>query len=152
MLVMGETELVCVLCSGQFFCFMIFCTLQKVVTEAWCLADEVCTQINVIGVKLNMLYLNFGVYCQLSCLFSQNSNFKVHSSTLFDKPTAQNPQNYLFSQQIRFMLETMLALRNNDMRKIPGYDPEPVERLRKLQRALVRTFLAAVALLFLIQE
>ncbi|XP_063497832.1 nucleolar MIF4G domain-containing protein 1 isoform X3 [Symphalangus syndactylus] len=39
---------------------------------------------------------------------------------------------------IRFMLETMLALKNNDMRKIPGYDPEPVEKLRKLQRALVR--------------
>ncbi|XP_037374765.1 nucleolar MIF4G domain-containing protein 1 [Talpa occidentalis] len=40
--------------------------------------------------------------------------------------------------RVRFMLETMLALKNNDMRKIPGYDPEPVERLRKLQRALVR--------------
>ncbi|NXF00615.1 NOM1 protein, partial [Smithornis capensis] len=39
--------------------------------------------------------------------------------------------------RVRFMLETMLALRNNDMRKIPGYDPEPVERLRKLQRTLV---------------
>lgn len=35
------------------------------------------------------------------------------------------------------MLETMMALKNNDMRKIPGYDPEPVERLRKLQRTLV---------------
>lgn len=39
------------------------------------------------------------------------------------------------------MLETMLALRNNDMRKIPGYDPQPVEKLRKLQRTLVRTLL-----------
>jgi len=37
------------------------------------------------------------------------------------------------------MLETMLALKNNDMRKIPGYDPEPVEKLRKLQRALVQS-------------
>ncbi|XP_065587602.1 nucleolar MIF4G domain-containing protein 1 [Cyrtonyx montezumae] len=41
--------------------------------------------------------------------------------------------------RVRFMLETMLALRNNDMRKIPGYDPEPVEKLRKLQRALVHS-------------
>ncbi|XP_071416620.1 nucleolar MIF4G domain-containing protein 1 isoform X1 [Pithys albifrons albifrons] len=41
--------------------------------------------------------------------------------------------------RVRFMLETMLALRNNDMRKIPGYDPEPVERLRKLQRTLVHS-------------
>ncbi|XP_062849496.1 nucleolar MIF4G domain-containing protein 1 [Trichomycterus rosablanca] len=45
-----------------------------------------------------------------------------------------------FSDQtrVRFMLETMLALKNNDMRKIPGYDPEPVERLRKLQRSLIQ--------------
>ncbi|XP_008394966.1 nucleolar MIF4G domain-containing protein 1 [Poecilia reticulata] len=41
--------------------------------------------------------------------------------------------------RVRFMLETMLALKNNDMRKIPGYDPEPVERLRKLQRPLIRS-------------
>ncbi|KPP73963.1 nucleolar MIF4G domain-containing protein 1-like [Scleropages formosus] len=40
--------------------------------------------------------------------------------------------------RVRFMLETMLALKNNDMRKIPGYDPEPVEKLRKLQRSLVQ--------------
>ncbi|KAF3836613.1 hypothetical protein F7725_029171 [Dissostichus mawsoni] len=39
--------------------------------------------------------------------------------------------------RVRFMLETMLALKNNDMRKIPGYDPEPMEKLRKLQRTLV---------------
>lgn len=30
-----------------------------------------------------------------------------------------------------------MALKNNDMRKIPGYDPEPVEKLRKLQKTLV---------------
>lgn len=39
------------------------------------------------------------------------------------------------------MLETMLALKNNDMRKIPGYNPEPVEKLKKLQRALVSDIL-----------
>ncbi|KAL2085597.1 hypothetical protein ACEWY4_018917 [Coilia grayii] len=39
--------------------------------------------------------------------------------------------------RVRFMLETMMALKNNDMRKIPGYDPEPVEKLRKLQRTLI---------------
>ncbi|KAM7390344.1 hypothetical protein PAMA_008493 [Pampus argenteus] len=39
--------------------------------------------------------------------------------------------------RVRFMLETMLALKNNDMRKIPGYDPEPMEKLRKLQRSLI---------------
>ncbi|XP_031705768.1 nucleolar MIF4G domain-containing protein 1 [Anarrhichthys ocellatus] len=40
--------------------------------------------------------------------------------------------------RVRFMLETMLALKNNDMRKIPGYDPEPLEKLRKLQRTLIQ--------------
>ncbi|XP_050798192.1 nucleolar MIF4G domain-containing protein 1 isoform X1 [Gopherus flavomarginatus] len=55
---------------------------------------------------------------------------------------AQNKANAVgkkFQDQsrVRFMLETMLALKNNDMRKIPGYDPEPVEKLRKLQRTLV---------------
>ncbi|CAK6969299.1 nucleolar MIF4G domain-containing protein 1 [Scomber scombrus] len=44
---------------------------------------------------------------------------------------------HLYNFQVRFMLETMLALKNNDMRKIPGYDPEPMERLRKLQRTLI---------------
>ncbi|XP_067864329.1 nucleolar MIF4G domain-containing protein 1 [Heptranchias perlo] len=55
---------------------------------------------------------------------------------------AQNKANSVGKQfqdqtRIQFMLETMLALKNNDMRKIPGYDPEPVERLQKLQRSLV---------------
>ncbi|CAB1418601.1 unnamed protein product [Pleuronectes platessa] len=40
--------------------------------------------------------------------------------------------------RVRFMLETMMALKNNDMRKIPGYDPEPLEKLRKLQRTLIQ--------------
>ncbi|PKU30206.1 nucleolar mif4g hypothetical protein [Limosa lapponica baueri] len=47
--------------------------------------------------------------------------------------------------RVRFMLETMLALRNNDMRKIPGYDPEPVEKLRKLQRTLVSSKIMELA-------
>uniref|UniRef100_A0A3B1KA21 Nucleolar MIF4G domain-containing protein 1 n=1 Tax=Astyanax mexicanus TaxID=7994 RepID=A0A3B1KA21_ASTMX len=46
-------------------------------------------------------------------------------------------QRFSDQTRVRFMLETMLALKNNDMRKIPGYDPEPVERLRKLQRTLI---------------
>ncbi|XP_034257633.1 nucleolar MIF4G domain-containing protein 1 [Pantherophis guttatus] len=43
-----------------------------------------------------------------------------------------------FQDQSRvcFMLEIMLALKNNDLRKIPGYDPEPIEKLRKLLRTL----------------
>ncbi|XP_051756740.1 nucleolar MIF4G domain-containing protein 1 [Ctenopharyngodon idella] len=52
-----------------------------------------------------------------------------------------NTEGECFQDQtrIRFMLETMLALKNNDMRKIPGYDPEPLEKLRKLQRTLIHS-------------
>ncbi|XP_063777970.1 nucleolar MIF4G domain-containing protein 1 [Pseudophryne corroboree] len=55
--------------------------------------------------------------------------------------TKANAADKTFQDQtrVRFMLETMLALKNNDMRKIPGYDPEPVEKLRKLQRSLVHS-------------
>ncbi|KAG2458550.1 NOM1 protein, partial [Polypterus senegalus] len=48
-----------------------------------------------------------------------------------------NNATLLCFPQVRFMLETLLALKNNDIRKIPGYDPEPVDRLRKLQRILI---------------
>uniref|UniRef100_M0R6J5 Nucleolar protein with MIF4G domain 1 n=1 Tax=Rattus norvegicus TaxID=10116 RepID=M0R6J5_RAT len=47
--------------------------------------------------------------------------------------------------RVRFMLETMLALKNNDMRKIPGYNPEPVEKLKKLQRALASSKMLELA-------
>ncbi|KAL1006802.1 hypothetical protein UPYG_G00077330 [Umbra pygmaea] len=52
------------------------------------------------------------------------------------KSTAAGPK-FHDENRVRFMMETMLALKNNNMRKIPGYDPEPVDRLRKLQRTLV---------------
>uniref|UniRef100_A0A8C5S8R9 Nucleolar protein with MIF4G domain 1 n=1 Tax=Laticauda laticaudata TaxID=8630 RepID=A0A8C5S8R9_LATLA len=49
-----------------------------------------------------------------------------------------NAMGKQFQDQSRvcFMLEIMLALKNNDVRKIPGYDPEPIEKLRKLLRTL----------------
>lgn len=38
------------------------------------------------------------------------------------------------------MLEKMLVLKDSGMQRVLGYDPEPVEKLRKLQRALVSHF------------
>lgn len=35
------------------------------------------------------------------------------------------------------MLETMLVLKNSDVQRIPGCEPEPVEKLRKLLRGEV---------------
>ena len=36
------------------------------------------------------------------------------------------------------MLETLSALKTNNARKIPGYDPSVLERMKKLLRSLVR--------------
>ncbi|XP_071477720.1 nucleolar MIF4G domain-containing protein 1-like [Diadema antillarum] len=40
--------------------------------------------------------------------------------------------------RVKFMLETISALRNNNLRKIPNYDPSDMERLRKLHRHLIK--------------
>ncbi|XP_046858976.1 nucleolar MIF4G domain-containing protein 1-like isoform X2 [Xenia sp. Carnegie-2017] len=40
------------------------------------------------------------------------------------------------NSRTRFMLETMNALRNNNIRKIPNYDPAPVERERKILKSI----------------
>ena len=40
--------------------------------------------------------------------------------------------------RVRFMLDVIMAIRNNNMRKIPNYDPEHLEHLRKLIRNYIR--------------
>ncbi|KAL3832507.1 hypothetical protein ACJMK2_024144 [Sinanodonta woodiana] len=40
--------------------------------------------------------------------------------------------------RVKFMLEVILAIKNNNMRKIPNYDPEHLEHLRKLIRNYIR--------------
>lgn len=42
------------------------------------------------------------------------------------------------SSRVRFMLEIISNLRNNNLRKIPGYDPSRIEHLRKVLRSVVR--------------
>ncbi|CAH3015813.1 unnamed protein product [Porites evermanni] len=42
------------------------------------------------------------------------------------------------NSRVRFMLEIISNLRNNNLRKIPGYDPSRLEHLRKVLRSLVR--------------
>lgn len=36
------------------------------------------------------------------------------------------------------MLEIISNLRNNNLRKIPGYDPSKIEHLRKVLRSVIR--------------
>jgi len=38
------------------------------------------------------------------------------------------------TQRTRFMLDILLAIRNNNVSKIPHYDPQHVEHLRKILR------------------
>ena len=40
--------------------------------------------------------------------------------------------------RVRFMLDTLLAVKNNNMRKIPHYDPELMEQLKKSTRNVLR--------------
>ena len=39
----------------------------------------------------------------------------------------------------RFMLETIAALRTNNARKIPNYDPSLLEHMKKLLRGIVHS-------------
>lgn len=42
------------------------------------------------------------------------------------------------SSHVKFMLETLMAIKNNNMRKIPNYDPERLEHLKKVARGILR--------------
>ena len=40
--------------------------------------------------------------------------------------------------RVRFMLDIVMAIKNNNMRKIPNYDPEHLDHLRKLIKGFIR--------------
>ncbi|CAH2243284.1 jg17387 [Pararge aegeria aegeria] len=47
-------------------------------------------------------------------------------------------QNAETGSRIKFLLEVLLAVKNNNLNKIPNYDPSYVEHLKKLSRGVVR--------------
>ncbi|XP_046580458.1 nucleolar MIF4G domain-containing protein 1-like isoform X2 [Haliotis rubra] len=51
---------------------------------------------------------------------------------------AGSPDASQDKSRIRFMLDILLAIKNNNMRKIPNYDPEHLEHLRKLVRNYIK--------------
>ncbi|XP_014669314.1 PREDICTED: nucleolar MIF4G domain-containing protein 1-like [Priapulus caudatus] len=51
---------------------------------------------------------------------------------------ATNAEQFRDQSRVKFMLEVILAIKNNNMRKIPNYDRTHLEHLRKLLRHLVR--------------
>ncbi|XP_034243707.1 nucleolar MIF4G domain-containing protein 1 homolog [Thrips palmi] len=42
------------------------------------------------------------------------------------------------SSRVRFMLDILMAIKNNNVSKIPSYSPEHIEHLKKLMRTLIR--------------
>ncbi|PSN29484.1 hypothetical protein C0J52_23722 [Blattella germanica] len=42
------------------------------------------------------------------------------------------------STRVKFMLEVLLAIKNNNMTKIPNYDPSHIEHLKKLMKGFLR--------------
>lgn len=46
--------------------------------------------------------------------------------------------SFYYSARIRFMLDTLSAVKNNNMLKISNYDPSYVEHLKKIQKSLLR--------------
>ncbi|KAL4222707.1 Nucleolar MIF4G domain-containing protein 1 [Mactra antiquata] len=54
------------------------------------------------------------------------------------RATDSDAANLADQSRVRFMLDVIMAIRNNNMRKIPNYDPEHLDHLRKLIRNYIR--------------
>lgn len=46
---------------------------------------------------------------------------------------------FCFSPRVKFMLDTIAALRTNNARKIPNHDPSLLEHMKKVLRGLLRS-------------
>eukprot|EP00057_Strongylocentrotus_purpuratus_P022857 XP_011677331.1 PREDICTED: nucleolar MIF4G domain-containing protein 1 isoform X1 [Strongylocentrotus purpuratus] len=57
---------------------------------------------------------------------------------LIQNNASQCPDELKQQSRVKFMLETIGALRNNNLRRIPNYDPTNLDRLRKLHRSIIK--------------
>ncbi|XP_041478481.1 nucleolar MIF4G domain-containing protein 1-like [Lytechinus variegatus] len=57
---------------------------------------------------------------------------------LIQSKANQCPDEFKQQSRVKFMLETIGALRNNNLRRIPNYDPTNLDRLRKLHRSIIK--------------
>ncbi|XP_035790197.1 nucleolar MIF4G domain-containing protein 1 homolog [Anopheles albimanus] len=53
------------------------------------------------------------------------------------KKAANAPEELRKDIRVKFMLETLMAVKNNNMHKIPAYDPTLVEHFRKLLKGMI---------------
>ena len=72
---------------------------------------------------------------ELCSVWTWNSNFPILATASCAS---------IYSSRTRFMLETINALRNNNIRKIPNYDPAPLERARKIFKNIAGVSLYSV--------
>ncbi|GFS07541.1 nucleolar MIF4G domain-containing protein 1-like [Elysia marginata] len=52
--------------------------------------------------------------------------------------SAETSSGEVLQSRIRFMLDILMAVRNNNMHKIPSYDPSHVEHLKKITKNFIR--------------
>ncbi|XP_078573568.1 nucleolar MIF4G domain-containing protein 1-like [Branchiostoma floridae x Branchiostoma japonicum] len=57
---------------------------------------------------------------------------------LISTKSAAASQDFREQSRVKFMLETIAALRNNNMKKMPNYDPAHLDHLQKLLRGMLR--------------
>ena len=66
------------------------------------------------------------------------SGLKSIIQEIQSKASSQEAAALTDQSRVRFMLDVIMAVRNNNMRKIPNYDPEHLEHLKKLIRNYIR--------------
>ncbi|XP_064648395.1 nucleolar MIF4G domain-containing protein 1-like isoform X2 [Lineus longissimus] len=54
------------------------------------------------------------------------------------KANTADMEQFKDKSRVKFMLEVLLAIRNNNVRKIPNYDPSHLEHLKKLLRGYIK--------------
>ncbi|CAL7948106.1 unnamed protein product [Xylocopa violacea] len=59
---------------------------------------------------------------------------RVFIQNLQEKANREDGKN----SRVRFMLEVLLAIKNNNISKIPQYDPSDVEHLKKVMKSVIR--------------
>ena len=86
---------------------------------------------------------NYYIFCKISDVGftlrkDDPSGLKSIIQEIQSKASSQEAAALTDQSRVRFMLDVIMAVRNNNMRKIPNYDPEHLEHLKKLIRNYIR--------------
>jgi nucleolar MIF4G domain-containing protein 1 len=80
------------------------------------------------------------LYSDVGFSLRKDSPIELKEFIISVQTRAGSPDAAKLSDQsrVRFMLEVIMAIRNNNMRKIPNYDPEHLDHLGKLIKTYIR--------------